>query len=308
MDHTISKGFRSFITELPMLFKQALTRLVHNDPLRMAGATAIFTSFALPFILILLTQVLSLVIDPLKLRRELYSDLVSVFGRESVRQLIDTLVAFRQIANNLFIAILGFIFLLLVATTLLMVVKGSINQLWHIKADESRGFLRQLGTRLKSVFIILATGVLVLIGIIAETIKAQVGQSLSEVSPRMAFYFTNVVTYILSLVFVTLWFSLIFRLLPDGRPTWKVALTGAFVTAILFIIGKLVLRFLLTYSNLNSLYGTSASVVLVLLFVFYSSLIMYFGAAFTHAWANYSQHPIKARSYASPYEVVDVKK
>jgi len=148
----------------------------------------------------------------------------------------------------------------------------------------------------------------VMISILAEAAKARMGLRISELSPTIAFYFTNAITYLLSLVFVTLWFGIIFRLLPDGRPTWKVAFTGAFVTAILFNIGKIILRLLLTHSNLNSLYGTSASVVLILLFVFYSSLIMYFGAAFTCAWADYVHQPIKLLPYATRYKVMEVKK
>ena len=132
MGQTTRVKLKSSFAHLPMLFKQAYSTLVHNDPLRMAGATAFFTSFALPFILIILTQVLSLIINPLTLRKELFEDLSSVFGAESVGQVINTLIAFRQLADNWFITIVGSLFLLMVATTLLMIVKGSINQLWSI--------------------------------------------------------------------------------------------------------------------------------------------------------------------------------
>jgi membrane protein len=308
MDHVITTKHKSIIPDLPFLFRRSLARLMQNDPLRMAGATAFFTSFALPFILLLITQFLSLLIDPQKLRRELFGDLVSIFGRESVRQVVDTLIAFRELADNLFITLIGFVFLLLVATTLLMIVKGSINQIWRIKVGEGRSFVKQLGTRLKSVLIIVATGILVIINIVAEAAKAHMGRSISALSTTIALYFNNAFTYVLSLVVVTVWFGIIFRLLPDGRPTWKVAFTGAFVTAILFNIGKILLRVLLTYSNLNSLYGTSASVVLILLFVFYSSLIMYFGASFTRVWAEYVQQPIKLLPYATRYKVMEIKK
>jgi membrane protein len=291
---------------LSYLLKRTLKILSHNDPLRMAGATAFFTSFALPFILILLTQFMGLIIDPLKIRRELYEDLSGVIGRESMRQVVDTLIAFRQLASNLWITVFGFLFLLMVATTLLMVVKGSINQLWRIKVEEGRGFFQQLRTRLKSVLIILATGVLIIISIVAEALKAQMGQGLGKLWPTFAFYFNGAVTYLFSLLFVTLWFGIIFRLLPDARPSWRVSFTGAFVTAILFTIGKYVLRLLLINSNIGTLYGTSASIVLILLFVFYTSLILYFGAAFTRVWADHLHSPIKPLSYARRYRVEEV--
>jgi membrane protein len=294
------------LKHFPRLFKKAFSILVQNDPLRMAGATAFFTSFALPFILILLLQVLGLIIDPQKLRQELFEDLSGIFGVQSVRQMVDTLIAFRHLANNIFVTIAGVVFLLLVSTTLLMVIKGSINQLWRIRVESKRSFFSQLGTRLKSVLIIAATGILFLISIVAEAGKSQVGNTISRLSPNAAFYFISSLTYLLSLLFVTLWFGIIFRLLPDARPPWKVAFTGAIVTAILFNLGKYLLRLLLTGSNLNSLYGTSASVVLVLLFVFYTSLIMYFGAAFTRIWAEYRQQTIKPMPYAAHYKLTEV--
>lgn len=294
-------------THLPLLLKKAMRKLGHNDPLRMAGATAFFTSFALPFILILLTQFLGLLINPQTIRRQIFTDLSSVFGRQSVEQIVDTLIAFRQLAQNLWITVFGFLFLLMVATTLLMVIKGSINQIWRIKRDEGRSVGKKLRTRMQSILIILATGLLIIIGIVAETLRAQMGTSISKLSPTLAFYVNNFLTHIFSLAFVTLWFAIIFRLLPDARPSWRVTFTGALVTALLFTLGKYILRLLLVNSNLGTLYGASASIVLILLFVFYSSLILYYGAAFTRVWADYHQLPIKPLPYATRYKVEEVE-
>jgi membrane protein len=297
-------GFR--IAYIPVLLKKSYLKLANSDPLRMAGATAFFTSFALPFILIILLQVLGLVFDPHKLRRELFEDLAGTFGAQSVDQVITTLVAFRHLASNWIVTILGFLFLLLVSTTLLMVIKASINQIWRIKEQSHKKFLMKLGIRLQSVLIIVGTGILFLISILAEAVKAYLGKSLTAWWPNGAYYFMGLLTYIFSILLVTFWFGIIFRLLPDARPTWKIALTGAFVTAILFNLGKYVLRLLLTTGNLHSLYGASASIVLILLFVFYTSLIMYFGAAFTHVWAEYKHEPIKPMPYASRYKLTEV--
>ncbi|GAA4747851.1 YihY/virulence factor BrkB family protein [Flavisolibacter ginsenosidimutans] len=307
MAHAVQTKLKFSLSHLPAIFKRAFAHLIHNDPLRMAGATAFFTSFALPFILILLTQFMGLVLDPLKIRHSLFRDLSGIVGEQSVRQVVDTLIAFRQLAHNVWITAFGFLFLLMVATTMLMVIKSSINQLWRIKVVEGRSVAKQLRTRLQSVLIILATGVLILVSILAEAAKAQMGKSIAAVFPALALYINSVFNYVLSLLFVTLWFGVLFRLLPDARPSWKVAFSGAFVTAILFTAGKYVLRLLLINSNISNLYGASASVVLVLLFVFYSSLILYFGASFTHVWSAYLHEPVKPLPYASRYEVREIK-
>lgn len=306
MQQTLQTRLRTSVSDLPLLFRQAFVTLSHNDPLRMAGATAFFTTFALPFVLLLLTQFLGLLIEPRQIRRELFEDLSAIFGESSVRQVIDTLIAFRNLAQNGWITAAGFLFLLLVATTLLMVIKGSINQLWRIRVVKNGGFFGQLRKRLQSVLMIVATGVLILLSILAEATKAHLGKSIEALFPSLAFYINGAFNYAVFLLFVTLWFALLFRLLPDARPSWKVALSGAFVTALLFTVGKYVLRLLLINSNIGSLYGASASVVLILLFVFYASLILYFGAAFTRVWAEYLQQPVKPLPNAARYAITEV--
>lgn len=307
MDRVIDTKLKASLSDVPAVLKRSYLHLTHNDPLRMAGATAFFTTFALPFILILLSQFLGLVIDPYTIRQTLFRDLSGIIGEQSVRQVVDTLVAFRQLAHNGWVTAFGFLFLLMVATTLLMVIKGSINQLWEVKAVEGRSFLKQLSVRLQSVLFILATGLLILLSILAEAAKANMGRSLETVFPLLAHFINSVFNYVLSLLFVTLWFGVLFRLLPDARPSWKITFSGAFVTAVLFSIGKHVLRLLLFKSNIGNLYGTSASVVLILLFVFYSSLILYYGAAFTRVWADHLHQPVKPLPYARRYEVKELK-
>lgn len=299
---------RFSFADLPELFKRAYLHLSHNDPLRMAGATAFFTTFALPFILILLSQDLGLVINPRQIRREMFNDLSLLFGEQSVRQVIETLTAFRRLAYNGWITAVGILFLLMVSTTLLMVMKGSINQLWRVKmGKEKGGLVRRLGVRLQSVAIILATGLLFLLSIVAEAAKANLGKRIAAALPNLAQYVNSAFNSIVSLLFITLWFALIFRLLPDARPRWRITFGGAFVTAVLFTMGKHVLRLLLVQSDIGSLYGASASLVLVLLFVFYASLILYFGASFTYEWAKHFGQPIEPVSYASRYKVQEVK-
>lgn len=307
MERVLKQEKRSFAPVIISLFRRAFVKLLHNDPLRMAGATAFFTSFALPFILIILSQLLGIFYDVTTVRHQLFQSLAGALGNDVMQQVAGVLRAFRQLAINKFITLAGVLFLFLVSTTLLMVIKSSINQLWRIKPVHGKGLLRKLKTRLQSVLIILGTAILFFFSILAEGLKAYLDHTITNVSPAFAHHFIGVLNYLLSVVFVTLWFAILFRLLPDARAPWKVSFTGAFVTSILFNLGKYVLRVLLVNSNLNSLYGASASVVLLLLFVFYSSLILYFGAAFTRVWAEHLDIPIRPRPYATHYQLQEVK-
>jgi len=299
------KKSRNKIASIIPLFKEAMRELLKNDPLRMAGATAFFTTFALPPILVILIQLFRIVLSPQTIRGELFEGLSGMLGPEAVRQVTEVLRGFRKLAQNWFIIIGGFIFLLFVATTLFKIIKSSINQVWKIKAVNKKGILRSLAARVQSVLVILVAGLLFMAGVFAEAMQAFIGQYIFEYLPVFSVYFNNALSHVISVFIVTVWFAILFRYLPDGRPEWNIALAGALVTGILFTIGKAILHWLLSYSNINTLYGTSASLVLLLLFVFYSSLILYYGAAFTKTWGIYQRQPIRPLPHAMHYRLVE---
>lgn len=296
---------RTSVIHFAELLRESLTELLKNDPLRMAGATAFFTTFALPPILVIIIQFLKLILDPDKVRSQLFNSLENIIGPEAVEQLTDILMALRKLADNWWVIIGGFIFLLFVATTLFKIIKSSINQVWKVRPVQRVGFAKTMKSRFQSVAVILIAGLLFVIGLLAEGLQAFVGDYIFAVSPALSFYFNSALTYITSIVIVTLWFAIVFRYLPDGRPEWKVAFIGGLLTAVLFNIGKVILHWLLTYSNINTVYGTSASIVLLLLFVFYSALILYYGAAFTKCWAYRTGRPITPLPHAMHYRLIE---
>ena len=292
---------KEFLVQLKLSFRL----LGKNDPMRLAGATAFFTTFALPPILLILIQLLSIVFEKRSISSQLFQQLGEVIGQDSVRQLIRTLRGFRGLADNLPLTIAGFIFLLFVATTLFKVIQSSINQIWMIRRTGVHKFRMAYRTRIKSFLVIFLAGVLFLATIFAESIKLLFGKYINEVLPATGFLFYGALSGAISILIVSAWFMSVFRFLPDGKPTWKVAFTGGLITSILFHFGKLLLGKLLPGSNIGDVYGASASIVLLLLFVFYSSLIFYFGAAFTKIWSDHINQPIEPIHDAQEYDYMD---
>lgn len=289
------------------LFKDSYKELLKNDPLRMAGATAFFTSFALPPILIILIKALGLIFDPRRISHQLFQDLSEIIGKESMFEIIQTLIGFRRLAQNWFLAVFGFLFMVFIASTLFLIIKNSINQLWKIRLNKPLTFYQKLKKRLQSVYLILIAGVLFIAGVALDGIQQYLAGTFFNLSADNTFIFNKIADYIFSLLAVTIWFAILFRYLPDGRPTWKVAFVGSALTSLLFNIGKIILHLLLNYKNIDAIYRTSASVVLLLLFVFYSSLILYFGAAFTKLYAERKHLNIKPLSNASHYKLTHIK-
>ena len=189
------------------------------------------------------------------------------------------------------------------ATTLFKVIKSSLNQLWKIRRQHKEDFLEGLRSRLQSVAVIIIAGILFVISLTGEGVQAFLSQELSVLSPNLSFYFNSFLNYSISILTVTAWFSVVLRYLPDGRPSWKNALVGGFITSLLFNLGKIILHWLLRYNNITTIYGASASIVLLLLFVFYSSLILYYGAAFTKVYIEFKGETIKTLHHSAHYSI-----
>lgn len=271
--------------------------------MRMAGATAFFTTFALPPILIILFQLFTLFLSKRIVGRGLMEMITDTLGQGSAAQIRQTTRGFNTLASNWYIAIAVFVFLLFVATTLFSVIKNSLNQIWGINVKEKPGLLFNLRLRARSLGIILAAGILFLAGIVMDGFELIAGNYLNRIWPEGAGFFKSTLNEIISVVIVTAWFIVLFRYLADGRPSWKVALAGGCLTGVLFSAGKTLLSFLMKASNIGTLYGASGSIVLILLFVFYSSFILYFGASFIKVYAESVQHPFQLINKAYRYQL-----
>jgi membrane protein len=290
------------------LLQQAFEDFRKNDPLRMAGATAFFTTFALPAVLIILIRVFGLVLSPRFMSRQLFENLGEVIGRNTAVELHKTLFNVRLLIRHGWAEVFGFLFLIFVATTLLKVIKDSLNQLWNIRTTAHPGIRFNLLTRVKSFLVILVGGLLFLLVLLAEGGIDLLQQHSNSQTPEYNPMFRTVVRQLLTFLLVTIWFSLLFKYLPDGRPSWKTVITGGAFTSFLFNLGKLLLQWLLSYSSMQTIYGASTSSVLLLLFVFYSSFIFYYGACFTLVWSEFNKKTIQPGEHAENYEWSQVKK
>ena len=286
--------------------RQSFSELKRNDPLRMAGATAFFSTFALPPILIILIQLFGLFLNRNKLSSQLIDRLANLMGKTSALQVQQVLDNFNSLSQNLFALIAGFIFLLFVATTLFSVIKNSLDQIWKIRVKAHPGFWFYIKLRGRSLMVIVVGGLLFLILIFIEGLQAILGEYINYLGPKASDFLNGLVNEIIFVIVVTTWFSIIFRFLTDGRPKWKAALAGGFFTGILFSFGKVLLKWLLSLSNISNIYGASGSIVLILLFVFYSSLIFYYGGCFIKAMSDDLNMPIRPVKEAFKYQVTEV--
>lgn len=285
----------------------AFSEFKRNDPLRLAGATAFFTTFALPPILIILVQIIGVVFRIQNLRDKFFSRLAQVLGHQSAAQLRTTFFGFTSLAKNWFLVAVGFIFLMFVATTLFKVIKDSINQLWNVKGTFEQPFKFKMEKRVISLIIILFAGFLFICGLLIEGLEVFLFQYTGELAPHATNFLSVLINNFVSVIIVSTWFAVLFKVLPDAKTSWKVVVAGGIFTGILFSIGRIVIRYMLGLGNITNIFGASGSLVLLLLFLFYSSFILYYGACFTKVYAVLIDRPISAAHYAVKYKMVEVK-
>ena len=286
--------------------RKAFNLFQKNDPLRLAGATAFFTNFALPPILIILIRLFGIFTDRRLLVTHLFERLNNILDDESIAQIRLTLRNIRGINQEWYITLFSFVFFLFVATTLFNVIKNSLEQIWNIGLQDKKGIVDTLKSRAISVTIILLAGILFFIGLLADSIQAIIGSYLKTNSPSFELVATSIINQLVFVIIVTAWFTILFRFLTNGRPTWRAAISGGLLTGCLFTAGKFILRILLPLSNISNIYGSAGSIIVIMLFVFYSSLIFYFGASFIKALSVGRDTPIIPKNGAFAYELTAI--
>lgn len=289
-------------------FGAAFKLFQKNDPLRLAGATAFFANFALPPILLILIRLFGFFIDRRILATRLFDRLAYILDEDSTGQLRQTLRNIRGIDHQWYATLISFVFFLFVATTLFNVIKNSMDQIWSIGKKEHVGFMFTMKLRARSMIIILLAGLLFLLGFLTDIVQAFISSYINTAAPTFGKFFLSVLNQLLFIVIVMTWFTVLFRFLTNGRPTWKSALRGGLLTAVLFTIGKYILRILLPLSGIGNVYGASGSIVLIMLFVFYSSFIFYFGACYIKVLSDAKATPIRPIKGTYNYEIKEVIK
>ena len=291
------------IKKVHQIFKGAFVQLKRNEPLILASATAFFTLFSLTPILVILINILSILFRNNKITEALFQSIERVFGAETSEQIRSVVENVKSFGGEWYITLGGFIFLLFIATNLLNIIQKAINQLWHIRKNSSKKIKYNLRERLIGILLILSIGFLFIMSLLLDTSVAFLREYLQELVPGVDTILIRTVNVVFSILVVTAWFTILYKFLPDAIVHWKVALVGGLLTAVLFTIGKWILAQLLDYSNMVTIFGAFASVFFILLFIFYSSLIFYFGASFTYSYASETNRPIKPRRYSDNYEM-----
>ncbi|KAA0993321.1 YihY/virulence factor BrkB family protein [Dyadobacter aurulentus] len=268
------------------LLKESFSEFAEDNVLKLAAALSYYTIFSLAPMLLLIISIVSIFFGREAFQGELFAQISGLVGNQAAEQVQELIKNAAITDKSNVAAAVGGITLLIGATGVFAEIQDSINYIWSIKSKPQRSWLQYLKNRLLSFSIILTLGFLLIVSL-------GVNAAVDLLSNRLERYFSEVSVVIFSilnvglvLVIIAALFTVIFKILPDGHLRWKECLVGASFTSILFAIGKFAISFYLGQSDLGATYGTSASIVILLTWIYYSSIILYFGAEFTKVYAR----------------------
>ena len=268
------------------LLKDSFSAFMDDNGLKLSAALSYYTIFSLAPMLLVIISVLNFFYKNGDIQGELFGQITALVGANAAQQLLEILKNAEMSNKSGVAAAIGIGTLLIGATGVFAEIQDSINFIWSIKSKPKKGWLQYLKNRLLSFSIILTLGFLLLISLgvnaLVDLLSSRLEARFSEASV-VVFYIINMA---LLLTIITSLFTVIFKVLPDGHVRWRECIVGAAFTAVLFLIGKFVITFYIGQADLGATYGASASIVILLTWVYYSSIILYFGAEFTKIYAG----------------------
>ncbi len=273
-------------------FKGAARAWWDDDCTRLGASLAYYTLFAIAPIMLVATAIAGMVFGHDAVRGEIVSQLDHLVGREGALAVQGLLEAAAQRPSGVVATLIGGITFLIASTGAFLELQVAFNTIWRVKPRPTGHLYAFVMDRVRSFGLVVAIGFLLLVSLTVTAALAALNAWLFSVSPTDAYLWT-IVNTLVSIVVTTGLFALLLRFLPDVGLRWRDVTTGAVVTAVLFTIGQQVIGLYLGQSRIASSYGAAGSMMILLLWVYYSCQILLFGAEFTRVWA--ARHGVKVK-------------
>ena len=268
------------------VIKKAAVEFDSNNCFKLAASLSYSTIFSVGPLLIVVISLAGIFYGRDAVQGRIYHQIKGLVGSNAALQIQDIIRNIQASKHTVAGAIIGGIVLLIGATSVFTEIQGSINYMWSIQAKPKKGWLKLIMNRLLSFSLIVAFGFISLVALVINSLMDLLSTYLKHYFSNITIYVFYTINLLLTLAAVTLLFTIIFKILPDAIIRWKDAFIGAVFTGLLFILGKFLIGIYLGNSNFGAMYGAAASIVVILTWVYYSSIILYFGAEFTEVYAR----------------------
>ena len=288
--------FKSRAKKIGYLLKETFSGFINDNAIKLSAALSYYTIFSLAPLLIIIISLSGIFFGDEAVNGRIFGQISGLVGSEAALQIQEIIKNVKLSNSNMYAAVFGLVILLIGASGVFAEIQDSINFIWGIEAKPNRGLIKYIYNRLMSFSMIGSVGFLLLVGLIVNSLVDILSNRLAEIFPKDLLYLFYVINILLVFGIITTLFTIIFKTLPDGKVALRDCIIGASFTSVLFMIGKFAIGFYLGSYNMASIYGAAGSIIIILVWVYYSAIILYFGAEFTKVYAyNHGQKIIPNR-------------
>lgn len=267
------------------VLKRAGVDFIEDHGMKLSASLSYYTIFSIGPVLIIMISLAGLFYGREAVEGKIYYQLNGVLGSNAALQIQEIIRNIEHSQLSTSGAVLGIAILLVGATGVFTEIQDSINYIWSVKAKPQKGWLKLVVNRVISFSLIVSFGFVLLVSLIIHALVDLLYDNIINLFDEATVYIFQAINYVFLFVIISTLFAIIFKVLPDARISWRDAFVGAAFTAALFMIGKYLIGLYIVNSNVGVTFGAAASIVLILLWVYYSSIILYFGAEFTKVYA-----------------------
>lgn len=275
--------------------------------MKLSASLAFTTIFSLGPLLLFIMSISSIFFGQQASEGKVFEQLNSFLGASAATQIQDVIKNINLSGKTNFALIVSIIALAVGATSLFVEIQDSLNTIWQVKPKPKKGWIKFLKNRLQSASLIISLGFLLIVSLIINGLVDSFSGLLKTYFSGGTVTIIFIVNFLLTLIIITVLFGIIFKVLPDVIISWKYVRAGAFFTTILFMIGRYIIGIYIKNAAAVSMYGAAGSIIVILVWVYYTSAILYVGAEFTQAYSEASGGKIKPAEYAVHIEHKEVE-
>lgn len=275
---------------------------------KLSGSLSYVTLFSMAPLLVVIISLCGIFLGEEAVQGKIYDVLSGFMGSDTAAQLQAIVKNAAIKGKGVTAVVIGVATLLIGATAIFGEIQDSINTIWGLKPKPGKGWLIVLRNRLLSFSLIISLGFLLLVSLALTALIDGLGTHLRNLFPQLGIAVIYILNQVITFGISSFIFAVIFKVLPDAKIRWKDVWGGAVVTAVLFMLGKFGISLYISRSKIGSTYGAAGSLVILLLWTYYSSIILYLGAEFTKARAVKYGHSISPNEYAVTTKLVEVER
>lgn len=287
------------VRKVPSILKDSFLEFLDDKVLKLSAALAYYTIFSLPSMLIIIIGLCGIFYGKDAVEGKIFFQINHLIGAEAALEVQHIIQGMVRNHDSFMATVIGIATLLLGATGIFGEIQDSINMIWGLKTKPEKGFVKLFLNRVISFSMIIILGFILIVSLLLNVLLEAFFSHLKKHFSEELINSLYTIDQLIIFGIIALLFAFIFKVLPDAKILWKDVWTGAIVTTVLFILGKFVIGYYLSHTSQISAYGTAGSLIIVLLWVYYSAIILYFGAEFTQVYAKHHGRAIEPNKYAT---------